>query len=185
MQEVGIAIDTLRHNGCLEITLLHCTSEYPAPLADVNLRAMQTMHDTFSLPVGYSDHTNGIEISIAAVALGATVIEKHFTLDKTMSGPDHQASLSPSELKAMVDAIRNVELAMGSGEKVPAPSEMKNQSIARKSIIARRPIKKGEHLSEENLTVKRPGNGISPMRWFEVLGQTASKDFAEDELITL
>ena len=185
MEEVGRAVTLLKDNGSGEITLLHCTTEYPAPFADANLRAMQTMRDKFDLPVGYSDHTEGIEASIAAVALGADVIEKHFTLDKSMEGPDHKASLEPQELKTMVQAIRNIELAMGSGTKKVADSERKNMIIARKSIVAKRDIKQGETLSEENLTVKRPGSGISPMMWFDVLGQTAKRDFKEDEMIEL
>ena len=185
MEEVGRAVTLLKDNGSGEITLLHCTTEYPAPFADANLRAMQTMRDKFDLPVGYSDHTEGIEASIAAVALGADIIEKHFTLDKSMEGPDHRASLEPQELKTMVQAIRNIELAIGSGTKKVADSERKNMIIARKSIVAKRDIKQGETLSEENLTVKRPGSGISPMMWFDVLGQTAKRDFKEDEMIEL
>jgi N,N'-diacetyllegionaminate synthase len=185
MEEIKAAITALRENGSGEITLLHCTTEYPTPYEDVNLHAMQTIKDQFNVAVGYSDHTNGIEISIAAVAMGATVIEKHFTLDRNMEGPDHKASLEPHELKAMVDAIRNVEKAMGNGEKKPAESEVKNIPIARKSIIASCRIKKGDLFTEDNLAVKRPGSGISPMRWFEVLGQRAAKDFEEDELIVL
>ena len=194
LSEIEAAMTVLRKNGGNEITLLHCTTEYPAPYSDVNLKAMDTLKQKFDVPVGYSDHTKGIEISIAAVAMGATVIEKHFTLGKNMKGPDHKASLEPHELKAMVNAIRNVESAIGSSEKKPAESEMKNIAIARKSITASRSIKKGEVFTEDDLTVKRPGNGISPvnasysntpMRWFEVLGQAAIRDFAEDELIEL
>jgi N,N'-diacetyllegionaminate synthase len=185
MEEIGAAVTALRENGSGEITLLHCTTEYPTPYEDVNLNAMKTIKNLFNVSVGYSDHTNGTEISIAAVAMGATVIEKHFTLDRNMEGPDHKASLEPDELKAMVDAIRNVESAMGNGEKKPAESEVKNIPIARKSIIASCRIKKGDLFTEDNLTVKRPGSGISPMRWFEVLGQRAVKDFEEDELIVL
>ncbi len=181
--EVGEAIGVLKNAGAGRITLLHCTTEYPAPYGDVNLRAMQTMRDAFGLKVGYSDHTPGIEIPVAAVAMGATVIEKHFTLDRNMEGPDHKASLEPDELTAMVMAIRNVEKAMGNGEKTPSESEKKNMAIARKSIIAARNIKKGEVLTAENLTTKRPGNGISPMRWNEVIGTKAIRDFDEDELI--
>lgn len=183
--EVGQAFDVLRANGCGDVTMLHCTTEYPAPYGDVNLKAMETLRQKFNVPVGYSDHTNGIEIPIAAVALGATIIEKHFTLDRKMEGPDHKASLEPYQLKNMVEAIRNVEVAMGNGVKKPAESEIKNRSIARKSIIANCNIKKGDVLTEKNLTVKRPGDGISPMKWFEVLGQSAVKDFEEDELIEL
>jgi len=185
MEEIGAAISVLKENGTGEITVLHCTTEYPTPYEDVNLRAMLTIKEAFHLEVGYSDHTKGIEIPIAAVAMGATVIEKHFTLDRNMEGPDHKASLEPDELKAMVTAIRNVEVAMGSGEKKPAASEKKNMEVARKSIVAKRNISKGEIFTEENLTVKRPGNGINPMRWFEVIGQSAKRDFKEDELIEI
>ena len=185
MDEVEAAVSVLRTNGAPDITVLHCTTEYPAPIEDVNLRAMNAMGSRFGVPVGYSDHTAGIEIPIAAVALGATVIEKHFTLDRTMEGPDHKASLEPTEFKDMVRAIRIIEVAMGSGEKIPAESERKNSAVARKSIIAKRHIRKGEVFSEENLTVKRPGSGISPMKWFEVIGHTAVRDFEEDELIIL
>lgn len=185
MAEVEDAVELLRENGCGEISLLHCTTEYPAPFADVNLKAMITLKERFGVKVGYSDHTPGIEISIAAVAMGAEIIEKHFTLDKNMEGPDHKASLEPQELKAMVAAIRNVEKALGNGSKVPSASEIKNKSIARKSIIAKRNIKAGEIFTEDNITTKRPGNGISPMRWKEVLGVAAKRDFSEDELIEL
>ena len=185
MEDIRAAVSVLKNNGSGEITVLHCTTEYPTPYEDVNLNAMNTIKAEFDLPIGYSDHTQGIEIPIAAVALGATVIEKHFTLDRTMEGPDHKASLEPNELKAMVSAIRNVEVAIGSGEKKPAESEKKNMVIARKSIIAKHYITKGEVFTEENLTIKRPGNGISPMKWFEVMGQAASRDFREDELIEL
>ena len=185
MNEIVAAIEVLRGNGTKDIKLLHCNTEYPTPFEDVNLRAMQMMRDTFGLEVGYSDHTPGIEVPIAAVAMGATIIEKHFTLDRNMEGPDHKASLEPDELAAMVRAIRNVEQAMGSGIKEPSNSEKKNISIARKSIVAARRIKKGEILTEENLTAKRPGSGISPMRWPEVVGTNAIRDFEEDELIEL
>ncbi len=185
LDEVGEAIKVLKEHGAGKITLLHCTTEYPAPYADVNLRAMLTMKDAFGLEVGYSDHTPGIEIPVAAVAMGATVIEKHFTLDRNMEGPDHKASLEPDELAAMVRSIRNVEMAIGTGEKIPSESEKKNMPIARKSIIAARDIKKGEVLTEENLTTKRPGNGISPMKWNDVVGTKAVRDFIEDELIEL
>ena len=183
MGDIKAAVNILRENGTEEITLLHCTTEYPAPYEDVNLNAMITMRNEFHLPVGYSDHTQGIGVPIAAAALGATVIEKHFTLDRNMEGPDHKASLEPEELKAMVDAIRKIELSLGTGDKKPAASELHNMEVARKSIIAKCNIKKGEIFTEENLTVKRPGNGISPMKWFEILGQAAGKDFEEDELI--
>lgn len=185
MEDIKAAVTALRENGSVDITVLHCTTEYPTPYEDVNLSAMRTIQNEFNVPVGYSDHTRGIEIPIAAVAMGATFIEKHFTLDRDMEGPDHKASLEPDELKAMVRAIRNVELSIGSGDKKPAESEKKNMAIARKSIIAKRDIKKGEVFAEGNITVKRPGNGISPMRWFEVLGQVAVRDFEEDELIEI
>lgn len=185
MVEIEAALEVLKTNGTPEITLLHCNTEYPTPFADVNLRAMETLRQRFGVKVGYSDHTQGIEVPIAAAALGAAVIEKHFTLDRNMEGPDHKASLEPHELKAMVDGIRHIEAALGSGEKTASPSEEKNRPIARKSIIAQRTIRKGEVLTEENLTVKRPGSGISPMRWFDVLGTRAVRDFEEDELIEL
>lgn len=185
MGEIRQAVSILYNGGAGQISLLHCNTEYPTPMQDVNLNAMLTLNKEFILPVGYSDHTQGIEIPIAAVALGATIIEKHFTLDKSMAGPDHKASLEPAELKAMVAAVRNVEQALGSGVKAPSPSESKNMAIARKSIVAKRDIVKGELLSEDNLSVKRPGNGISPMRWFEVLGKPSPKDFEEDELIEI
>jgi N,N'-diacetyllegionaminate synthase len=168
------------------MTMLHCNTEYPTPFEDVNLKAMVTMGAAFpGIKVGYSDHTRGIEVPIAAVAMGATVIEKHFTLDRTMAGPDHLASLEPHELKAMVSAIRTIEKAMGNGIKKPSPSEMNNKAIARKSIVAGRKIQKGEIFTEENLVVKRPGTGISPMRWDEVIGREAGKDYNTDEIIDL
>lgn len=185
MFEIQKAIKVLKENGTKEIKLLHCNTEYPTPFRDVNLRAMQTMRKVFDLEVGYSDHTKGIEVPIAAAALGATIIEKHFTLDKNMEGPDHKASLEPDELARMVTSIRNIENALGSEEKTPSPSEKKNIIVARKSIVAAKPIKKGEILTEENITVKRPGTGISPMRWLEVLGTKAMRNFAEDELIEI
>ena len=167
-----------------DITVLHCNTEYPTPIEDANLKAMLTIKAAFpGVNIGYSDHTLGIEIPVAAVAMGATIIEKHFTLDKNMEGPDHKASLEPNELKAMVHAIRNVEKALGSGIKKPSHSELKNKPIARKSLVAARSILKGEVFTEENLTVKRPGTGISPMRWDEIIGQKASKDYQQDELI--
>ena len=168
-----------------EIVLLHCNTEYPTPFEDVNLSAMYGLKENFDCMVGYSDHSLGIEVPVAAVAMGAVVIEKHFTLDKEMEGPDHKASLNPFELKEMVREIRNIEKAIGSKEKHITDSEKKNMKIARKSIVAKRDIAKGEILSEENLTCKRPGSGISPMRWFEIIGATAIKDFEEDEMITL
>lgn len=167
------------------VTVLHCTTEYPAPMDEVNLRAMVALQQAFGVNVGYSDHTRGIEIPIAAVALGATVIEKHFTLDRTLPGPDHQASLEPHELKAMVDGIRNVERALGDGIKRPSASELKNRAIARKSLVASRPIRAGDTFSADNLTAKRPGTGISPMRWDDVVGRSARRDFGRDELIEL
>lgn len=165
------------------ITLLHCNTEYPTPMRDVNLRAMQTLRDAFGLPVGYSDHTVGIEIPIAAVALGACVIEKHFTLDRSLPGPDHQASLEPAELSDMVRAIRNIEQAMGDGIKRPSPSEAKNRAIARKSLVAAVAIRVGDVFSDVNVTAKRPGTGLSPMRWDEVMGRKADRDYAPDEPI--
>ena len=180
IEEIAAALQVLK--DC-KVSLLHCTTEYPCPYEDVNLKAMQTMKQQFNLPVGYSDHTKGIEVPIAAVAMGAEIIEKHFTLDRNLPGPDHKASLEPDELKAMVSTIRHIEQAIGNGNKVAAKSEIKNINIARKSIVAACPIKKGEVLSEENLTVKRPGNGISPMKWDEVVGTIAQKDYCEDEQI--
>jgi len=185
MEEVKAAIKVLRENGTKEIKLLHCNTEYPTPFEDVNLRAMLTMRDTFDLEVGYSDHTKGIEVPIAAVALGATVIEKHFTLDCNMDGPDHKASLEPEELAAMVTGIRHIEKALGSEIKAPSLSERKNKAVARKSIVAKTNIRRGEKFTEENITVKRPGTGISPMKWFEILGTIAIRDFHEDELIEI
>lgn len=183
LEEIGQALAVLRKNGAGQIKLLHCNTEYPTPFEDVNLTAMENIRRTFSLEVGYSDHTKGIEIPVAAAALGATVIEKHFTLDKNMEGPDHKASLEPDELTEMVRAIRNIEKALGDGAKRPSKSEEKNKPIARKSIVAQRPIAKGEMLTVDNLTVKRPGEGISPMQWESVLGTKAIRDFAPDELI--
>ncbi len=181
--EINDAIKILQENGTKNIKLLHCNTEYPTPFEDVNLRAMQTMREVFGLEVGYSDHTIGIEVPIAAVALGATIIEKHFTLDRNMEGPDHKASLEPFELAEMVKGIRHIEKALGNGNKTPSPSEKKNIIVARKSIVARIPIKHGEVFTEHNITVKRPGNGISPMRWFNLLGTKAKRDYAEDEMI--
>jgi N,N'-diacetyllegionaminate synthase len=185
--EIEDALDVLIKAGTSKgkITILHANTEYPTPMNDVNLKAMQTIGNTFKLNFGYSDHTLGIEIPIAAVAMGATVIEKHFTLDKTMSGPDHKASLEPDELIKMVKAIRNIEVALGNGIKKASPSETKNMDIARKSIVAKRNIKKGEVFSEENLSIKRPGTGVSPMNWDIVLGKVASLDFEIDDLISL
>ena len=188
MQDVRNAVDALYKNGLSKekLILLHCNTEYPTPFEDVNLKAMDALRKEFGVEVGYSDHTKGIEVPIAAVALGATVIEKHFTLDRTLPGPDHKASLEPDELKAMVEAIRNIEKAVdGDGTKHVSESERRNIAIARKSIVAACDIKAGEIFTEENLTVKRPGSGISPMHWEDVLGQKAKEDFNEDELITL
>jgi len=185
LQEVAEAVDVLKKYGSTEIALLHCTTEYPAPYEEINLKAMLTMQQEFKLPTGYSDHTMGIEIPIAAVAMGAVIIEKHFTLDRSMDGPDHKASLEPDQLKAMVEAIRHVEAALGDGIKQPSYSEIKNIDVARKSIVASKSVSKGELFTEENLTVKRPGDGISPMKWFEVLGKKAARDFEEDELVEL
>ena len=185
MNEVRTAVSVLRENGTPEIRLLHCNTEYPTPFEDVNLRAMQTMRAETGLEVGYSDHTKGIEVPIAAVALGATIIEKHFTLDRNMEGPDHRASLEPDELAEMVSSIRHIEKALGSGEKTPSPSEQKNIAVARKSIVAARKIYAGETFTAENITVKRPGTGLSPMRWFDVLGAKAGCDFDVDEMIEL
>lgn len=185
--EIEAALDVIEQAGTprSRITILHCTTEYPAPMGDVNLRAMASLKAAFGCEVGYSDHTVGIEIPVAAVALGATLIEKHFTLDRRLPGPDHQASLEPHELKAMVDAIRNVERALGDGIKRPSLSELKNKAIARKSLVAGRAILSGELFSAENITAKRPGTGISPMRWDEVMGRAAPRNFAADELIQL
>ncbi len=181
--EIRDAIQILESNGAGEITLLHCNTEYPTPFCDVNLRAMKQMEEVFRKPVGYSDHTIGIEVPIAAAALGAEVIEKHFTLDKQMKGPDHKASLEPDELKQMVQAIRNIEISLGDGQKRRTHSEEKNCQAARKSIVAKREIREGELFSEENLSIKRPGSGISPMHWHEMIGQKAQRDYKEDELI--
>jgi N,N'-diacetyllegionaminate synthase len=183
--EIQVALEVLEKEGISRsnITVLHCNTEYPTPMADVNLRAMLTIRDAFDVQVGYSDHTLGVEVAIAAVSLGATVIEKHFTLDRSLSGPDHKSSLEPEEFKSMVLAIRNIEKAMGDGVKRPSSSETKNIPIARKSLVAACAIFEGEVFSESNLTVKRPGTGLSPMRWDEVLGCKAPRNFAPDELI--
>lgn len=187
LDDIKEALIVLTDNGLSseQIILLHCNTEYPTPMNDVNLRAMQTLKECFGVRVGYSDHTKGIEVPIAAVAIGAEVVEKHFTLDKSLPGPDHVASLEPDELKAMVKAIRNIEQALGDGEKKVTESESKNIVIARKSIVAAKDISKGEILTEQNITTKRPGNGINPMRWEEVLGTRAIRDFSEDELIEI
>lgn len=186
MSDVRAAVEALYKNGLSKenLILLHCNTEYPTPFEDVNLKAMDALRKEFGVEVGYSDHTKGIEVPIAAVALGATVIEKHFTLDRNMEGPDHKASLEPDELKAMVSAIRNIEKAVGGdGTKHVSESERKNIAIARKSIVAACNIKAGEAFTEQNLTVKRPGSGICPMRWDQVVGMIAKRDFVEDELI--
>lgn len=185
LDEISDAVRVLKENGTPDITILHCTTEYPAPIAEVNLKAMGMLKEKFGYPVGYSDHTQGIEIDLAAAALGATVIEKHFTLDKNLPGPDHKASLEPAELKAMVEGIRKIELALGVPEKQPSQIELKNRAVARKSIVAAKNIKKGEVLTEANITTKRPGNGLSPMKWLDVIGTKAVRNFEEDELIEI
>ena len=185
--EIEDALDVLTEAGTpLEnLIVLHCNTEYPTPFEDVNLRAMLSIGHAFGVAVGYSDHTPGNEVAVAAVALGAVVLEKHFTLDRNLPGPDHKASLEPDELKAMVQAIRSIEKALGSGIKKPSPSELKNKPVARKSIVAARSIRKGEAFTVENLTIKRPGTGISPMRWDDILKMKASRDFNKDEIICL
>lgn len=185
--DIEAALAALEQAGTqrANLTVLHCTTEYPTPMNEVNLRAMQGIAAAFGVPVGYSDHTAGIEVATAAVAMGATVIEKHFTLDRTLPGPDHQASLEPHELKAMVSAIRNIEAALGDGVKRLTPSEERNKLIARKSLVAMQAIRQGEHFSVANVGAKRPGTGMSPMRWDEVMGKAAKRDFAADELIEL
>lgn len=185
LEEIGAALEVLtsRELTLEDITVLHCNTEYPTPMEDVNLSAMQSIGKAFGVRTGYSDHTCGIEVPIAAVALGATVIEKHFTLSRELPGPDHRASLEPDELAAMVKAIRNIESALGNGSKEVSASERKNMVVARKSIVAMHAISKGEVFTEENITVKRPGNGVSPMLWDKVLGQKACRDFKEDEPI--
>ena len=185
--EIEAALDACEIAGTprSRITVLHCNTEYPTPMQDVNLRAMCSIRDAFGVAVGYSDHTLGIEVPIAAVALGATVIEKHLTLDRNLAGPDHKASLEPDEFAVMVRAIRNIEQAMGDGIKRPSPSEAKNKSIARKSLVAARSIKAGERFTPENLTAKRPGTGVSPMRWDTAMGRTATRDYGADEMIEL
>ena len=183
LEEIRAAVKSLTDKGTPEITLLQCNTEYPTPYGDVNLRAIQTLRKEFGLKTGYSDHTLGIEVPIAAATLGAVIIENPFTLDRNMEGPDHKASLEPDELAAMVRCIRNVERALGDGVKTVSESERKNLDIVRKSIVARCAISKGEVLTEKNITAKRPGNGISPMCWFDVLGKTASHSYEKDELI--
>lgn len=185
--EIEAAINALEQAGTQRnnITVLHCTTEYPTPMAEVNLHAMQAIHHAFGVKVGYSDHTRGLEVSIAAVAMGASVIEKHFTLDRNLPGPDHKASLEPKEFMELVSAIRNIEIALGDGIKRLTPSEVRNKSVMRKSIVASKEIKTGDKFSLKNITTKRPGTGISPMRWDEVIGRTSTRDFEEDELIDL
>ena len=185
MNEVREAVQILKSSGSSDVTVLHCNTEYPTPYADVNLRAMLTLKEKLNVPAGYSDHTQGIEIPIAAATMGADVIEKHFTLDKNMEGPDHKASLEPDELEAMIRAIRNIENALGDGQKEPSESEKRNISIVRKSVIAKCDIEAGELFTEDNLTTKRPGTGISPMHWDQVIGQRAKRKFQADELIEL
>jgi len=185
LMEIARALEVLDKAGLpkTKITLLHANTDYPTPYTDVNLRAIQTMAREFGVAVGYSDHTDGIEVQVAAVALGAQVIEKHFTLDRHQEGPDHKASLEPAELSAMVKSIRNIELALGSSEKRPSAGERKNMAAARKSIVAACPIKKGEKFTVQNLTVKRPGTGICPLRWDDIIGTFAIQDYLTDELI--
>lgn len=183
--EISKSINLIRKFNNNNLTLLHCTTEYPAPYDEINLRVLGTLSEKYNVDVGYSDHSMGIEVSIAAVALGAKIIEKHFTLNNKMNGPDHKASLEPKEFKFLVDSIRNVEKALGSNQKQPTKSELKNKLVARKSIIAKKNIKKGDVFSNSNITVKRPGFGISPMKWYDIIGCKAKKDFEEDELIEL
>lgn len=183
MDEVKAAVNVLKNNGTEELTLLHCNTQYPTPISDVNLLAMVKMREETGLPVGYSDHTQGIEVPIAAAALGAEVIEKHFTLDRKMEGPDHKASLEPQELMQMVVGIRKIESALGSKIKQVSESEMTNVAIVRKSIVAAANIKRGEKYTEKNITTKRPATGISPMLWDEIIGKTADRDYKVDEII--
>lgn len=185
LSEVAVAYDTLREAGAKDISILHCTTNYPCPMNEVNLRAMQTMKEAFKCKVGYSDHTMGIEVPVAAVAMGAEIIEKHFTLDKKMEGPDHKASLDPEELKTMVTAIRHIEQALGDGIKQPNQSEREISKVVLKRIVACRPIKKGEILSEDNMTVKRCDSGIKASFWDLVAGRTAQQDYVTDEAIKL
>ena len=185
LEEVADAIKVLKDNGTEDITLLHCNSQYPTPMEDVNLKAINTLKETFNLKVGYSDHTLGIEVPIAATAMGASVIEKHFTIDSKMEGPDHKASLEPDQLKEMVKAIRNIEKALGCSEKKVSPSEEKNLKTVRKSIVASKTIYKGEKFNVNNITTKRPGIGISPMEWENVLGKIADRDYEVDEMIQI
>ena len=185
MAEIRAALDVLVQAGTgrEDITVLHCNTQYPTPMEDVNLLAMTVMGKELQVPVGYSDHTIGIEVPVAAVALGAVLIEKHFTLDRSLPGPDHRASLVPEELAVMVSAVRNIEKALGDGHKRPSKSELENRDVARKSIVTSRPVKKGEWFSENNLTVKRPGTGRSPMQWDSVIGTVALRDYGADEQV--
>lgn len=185
LEEIHACIDLLKNNGAGEISLLHCNTEYPTPYEDVNLRAMLTIRDEFACRFGYSDHTMGIEIPIAAVAMGATIIEKHFTLDRNMDGPDQKSSVEPDELKQMVTAIRHIEMAIGDGVKRPSKSEVKNIEVVRKSIVAAKQIKTGELLTTENIAAKRPGTGISAMRWNEIIGTRSNRDYEKDEMIEI
>ena len=183
IDEIGEALDVLKKNGANDITLLHCTTAYPAPYDQINLKAMNTLATLFNVPVGYSDHSKGISVSCAAAALGATVLEKHFTLDKNMEGPDHKASLEPDELKQMVESVRIIERSLGDGNKKPTALELENSKVARKSIVAARDIMEGEVFTEDNITTKRPGTGISPMLWDRIVGMKAAKAYKEDEQI--
>lgn len=185
MDEIETAINVLRENGTPAIKLLQCTTQYPAPYDSINLRAMQTLKEKFNCEVGLSDHSMGIEVPIAAVALGASVIEKHFTLDRTMEGPDQKASIEPNELKHMVDSIRHIEMSLGTGVKEPCAVEIENLHVSRKSIVASRDIKAGEEFTVNNIVPRHAGNGISPARWYEILGKVAKRDFIEDEMIEL
>lgn len=184
MEEIKAAVKILEAQGSTDITILHCTTEYPTPYEDLNLKVIETLKKEFpQYDIGYSDHSKGYEVPIVAASMGATIVEKHFTLDNNMQGPDHLASANPDVLERIVSGIRNIELAMGSAEKSPVESELKNRIVARKSIIAEKNIKKGDIFTEKNITVKRPGNGISPMEWYEILGKESQFDFKEDELI--
>lgn len=185
LKEIEEAVNLLKQNGSGKITILHCTTEYPAPLNEINMNVLTTLKEKFNCEVGYSDHTEGLTASLIAVAMGATVIEKHFTLDKSLPGPDHKASINPSELKELVRQIREIEQIKGSFDKKPTESELKNIDVVRKSIVASKDISKGEIFTEENITTKRPGNGISPMRWNEVIGRKALRSFVEDEIIEI
>jgi N,N'-diacetyllegionaminate synthase len=185
LQEVKQAAKVLFDHGLdkAKLTVLHCNTEYPTPMDDVNLRAMLTIKNELQVDIGYSDHTTGIEVAIASVAMGASIIEKHFTLDKSLPGPDHRASLEPDELCKMISSIRNIEKALGSPIKIPSPSEEKNKVVARKSIVASKDIQEGELFSPSNLTTKRPGDGVSPMRWNEYVGKKSDRSYSKDEKI--